>query len=55
MVIRTNKVQERMHGVDKMDKEGNSQEERLLIWKEKGLGWVVNEGRKDQGFGLGTI
>ena len=27
-----------MHGVDKMDKKGNSEEGKLVIWKEEGLG-----------------
>jgi len=31
-------TQERMHGVDKMYTEGDSQEEELEIWKEDGLG-----------------
>ena len=29
-----NEGQERMHGVDKMDAERNSQERKLEIWKE---------------------
>ena len=28
-----------MHGVDKMDTEGNSHEGKLEIWKDEGLGW----------------
>ena len=32
-----------MHGVDKMDTEENSQEGKLEIWKEEGLGWCVGE------------
>ena len=49
-----NEGQERMHAVGKMGTEGNSQEGKLEIWKEEGLGWV-NEGRKDHGVGLGMI
>jgi len=30
--------QEQMHGVDKMDIEGNSQEGKLEMWMEEGLG-----------------
>ena len=30
-------IQERMHGVDKMDIEGNSKGGKLGIWKEEGL------------------
>ena len=30
--------QKGMHGVGNMDTEGNSQEGKLEIWKEKGLG-----------------
>ena len=29
-----------MHGVDKMDTEGNAQEGKLKILKEVGLGWM---------------
>ena len=38
-----------------MDTEGNCQEGKLKIWKEEGLGWEDNEGRKVHGFGLGMI
>ena len=41
-----------MHGVDKMDTEGNSKEGKLENLKEEGLGGV-NEGKKDHDFGLG--
>ena len=34
-----NEGQERMHGVDKMETEGNSKEGKLGIWKEEGFGW----------------
>ena len=30
------------------------EERKLENWKEKGFGWV-NEGKKNQGFGLGMI
>ena len=30
-----NHVQERMHGVDKMDTEGNAQDGKLELWKEE--------------------
>ena len=36
--------QERIHRVDKMDAEGNSQEGKLEIWKEEGLGWGRGSG-----------
>ena len=36
--------QGRMHGVDKMDTEGNSQEGKLEIWKVEGSGWCGAEG-----------
>ena len=35
MGVRRNKGQERMHRVEKMDTEGNSQEVKLEIWKEE--------------------
>ena len=35
--------QERMHRVDKMDAEGNSQEGKLEIWKE-GVWWGLGSG-----------
>ena len=38
MGVRRNEGQERMHWVDKMDTEGNSQEGKLEIWKDEGLG-----------------
>ena len=38
MSVGRNGVQKRMHGVDKMDREGNSQEGKLEIWKEERLG-----------------
>ena len=57
--------QERMHRVDKMDAEGNSQEGKLEIWMEEVLGWGlgscggrsgwVDKGRKDHGFEFGMI
>ena len=43
--------QERMHRMDKIDAEGNFQEGKL---EGRGIG-ASNEGRKDHGFGLGTI
>ena len=56
MCVCRNGGQERMHGVDKMDAEGNSQERRenWEFGRRRDLGGV-NDGRKDQGFGLGTI
>ena len=39
MGVGRNGGQERMHGVDKMDTEGNSQEGKLEIWKGERLGW----------------
>ena len=49
-----------MHGVVKMDTKGNFKERKQEIWMEEGLGWVggggeVNEGKKDDDFGLGMI
>ena len=35
MGVRRNGGQERMHGVDKMNTEGNSKEGKLEIWKEE--------------------
>ena len=54
MGMRRNGGQEKMHGVDKMDIEGNSQEGTGNL-KEGGIGGGVNEGRKGHGFGFGTI
>ena len=39
MGVGRNGGQERMHGVDKMNTEGNSQRGKLEIWKKYGLGW----------------
>ena len=40
MGVGRNRGQERMHGVDKVDTEGNSQEGKL----EEGLGWCERRG-----------
>ena len=40
MGVRRNGRQEMMHGMDKMDTEGNYKEGKLKIWMEVGLGWV---------------
>ena len=39
MGVGRNGGQERMHEVDKMDIERKSQEGKLELWKEEGLGW----------------
>ena len=46
---------ERMHGVDKMDPEGNSQEEKNLKFGMRRVLGGVNKGGKDHGFGWGMM
>ena len=53
MVVVRNGGQEKMHGVDKMDTDGNSQEGKT--GNLQGRGTEVTKGRKCHGFGLGMI
>ena len=44
MGVERNGGQERTHGVDKMDTEGNSQEGKTGHFKGGGIGWCEGEG-----------